>query len=95
MRENEIDVLLAADEHRFSPINQESRKGISEIEGKAARVAAKKRGQRLSFKPGNQESTLPELVNEIVVVLVRADPKPDDEITVPMRNSAIVISDSH
>jgi len=31
---------------------QESRKGISEIEGKAARVAAKKRGLRLSFKAG-------------------------------------------
>jgi hypothetical protein len=76
-------------------MNQESRKGISEIEGKAARVAAKKRGQRLSFKPGNQESTLPELVNEIVVVLVRADPKPDDQIAVLLRNSAIVISDSY
>jgi hypothetical protein len=31
---------------------QESRKGISEIEGKAARIAAKKRGLRLSFKTG-------------------------------------------
>ena len=76
-------------------MNQESRKGISEIEGKAARVAAKKRGQRLSFKPGNQESILPELVNEIVVVLVRADPKPDDEIAAFLRNSAIVVADSH
>jgi len=76
-------------------MNQESRKGISEIEGKAARVAAKKRGQRLSFKPGNQESTLPELVNEIVVVLVRADPKPDDEVAVFLRNGAIVIADSY
>ena len=36
--------------------NLESRKGISEIEGKAAAVAAKKRGQRLSFKTMNQES---------------------------------------
>jgi hypothetical protein len=26
---------------------------MSEIEGKAARVAAKERGQRLSFNPGN------------------------------------------
>ena len=32
------------------------RKGISEIEGKAVRVAAKKRGQRLSFKVGTQET---------------------------------------
>jgi hypothetical protein len=31
---------------------QESRKGIAQIEGKAARVAAKKRGLRLSFKAG-------------------------------------------
>ncbi len=29
---------------------QEPRNGISEIEGKAAKVAAKERGQRLSFK---------------------------------------------
>jgi len=29
---------------------QEPRKGISEIEGKAAKVTAKERGQRLSFK---------------------------------------------
>ena len=76
-------------------MNQESRKGISEIEGKAARVAAKKRGQRLSFKPGNQESTLPELVNEIVVLLVRADPKPDDKIVMPLRDGTIMIADSH
>jgi hypothetical protein len=79
----------------FTRMNQESRKAISEIKGKAARVAAKKRGQRLSFKPGNQESTLPELVNEIVVVLVRADPKPDDEITMLLCNSTIMITDSH
>ena len=35
------------------------------------------------------------MVNEIVVVFVRADPKPDDEITVLLGNSAIVISDSY
>jgi len=39
--------------------NQEPRKGISEIEGKAVRVAAKKRGQRLSFKVGTQEALFP------------------------------------
>jgi hypothetical protein len=33
--------------------------------------------------------------NEVVVVFVRADPKPDDKIAVFLRNSAIVISDSH
>jgi len=36
----------------FEPGKQESRKGISEIEGKAARAAAKERGQRLSFNSG-------------------------------------------
>src|SRR6266581_2795217 len=46
--------ILATDEHRFTQMNQEPRKGSSEIEGKAARVAAKKRGQRLSFNPGTQ-----------------------------------------
>jgi hypothetical protein len=37
-------------------VNQESRNrgnGISEIEGKAARVAASERGQRVSFKTGD------------------------------------------
>jgi hypothetical protein len=37
-------------------VNQESRNrgnGISEIEGKAARVAASERGQRVSFKAGD------------------------------------------
>jgi len=37
-------------------VNQENRnrgKGISEIEGKAARVAASERGQRVSFKAGH------------------------------------------
>ncbi len=37
-------------------MNQESRNrgnGISEIEGKAARVAASERGQRVSFKAGD------------------------------------------
>jgi hypothetical protein len=29
-------------------------KGLSEIEGKAVRVAAKERGQRLSFKAGTR-----------------------------------------
>jgi len=36
----------------FEPGKQESRKGISEVEGKAARAAAKERGQRLSFNSG-------------------------------------------
>jgi hypothetical protein len=35
------------------------------------------------------------LVDEIVVLFVRADPKPDDEITVLLGNSAIVITDSY
>ena len=39
--------------------------------------------------------TLAKLSDEIIVIFVRADPKPDDEITVSLRNSAIVISDSH
>jgi len=44
---------LGAEEARiFQSGRQESRKGISEIEGKAARIAAKKRGLRLSFKAG-------------------------------------------
>jgi hypothetical protein len=37
-------------------VNQENRNrgnGISEIEGKAARVAASERGQRVSFKAGD------------------------------------------
>jgi hypothetical protein len=37
-------------------VNQENRNrgnGISEIEGKAARVAASERGQRVSFKTGD------------------------------------------
>jgi hypothetical protein len=37
-------------------VNQENRNrgnGISEIKGKAARVAASERGQRVSFKAGN------------------------------------------
>ena len=38
---------------------------------------------------------LPQLLDEVVVVFVRADPKPDDEIAVFLRNSAIVISDSY
>jgi len=33
---------------------QEPRKGISEMEGKTAKVAAKERGQRLSFKAGTR-----------------------------------------
>jgi len=44
---------LGSEEARiFQSGKQESRKGLSEIEGKAARVAAKKRGLRLSFKTG-------------------------------------------
>jgi len=38
---------------------------------------------------------LPQLLDEVVVVFVRADPKPDDEIAVFLRNSAIVIADSY
>jgi hypothetical protein len=35
------------------------------------------------------------LSHEVVVLFVRADPKPDNEIAVLLRNSAIVISDSN
>jgi hypothetical protein len=35
------------------------------------------------------------LSDEIVVVFVCADPKPDDEIAVLLCNSAIMIADSH
>jgi hypothetical protein len=38
---------------------------------------------------------LPQCPDEVVVVFVRADPKPDDEIAVLLCNSAIVIADSH
>ena len=39
--------------------------------------------------------TLAKLSDQSIVVFVRADPKPDDEIAVFLRNSAIVIADSH
>ena len=39
--------------------------------------------------------TLAKLSDQSIVVFVRADPKPDDEIAVFLRNSAIVISDSY
>ena len=39
--------------------------------------------------------TLAKLSGQTIVVFVRADPKPDDEIAVFLRNSAIMISDSH
>ena len=39
--------------------------------------------------------TLAKLSGQTIVVFVRADPKPDDEIAVFLRNSAIVISDSY
>jgi len=38
---------------------------------------------------------LTELVNESTIVFVRADPKPDDQIAMLLRKSAIVITDSH
>ena len=38
---------------------------------------------------------LSQLSHEVVVVFGRADPKRDDEITVLLGNSAIVIADSH
>jgi len=34
------------------------------------------------------------LSDEVVVVFVRTDPKPDHEIAVSLRNSAIVVADS-
>ena len=39
--------------------------------------------------------TLAKLSDQTIVVFVRADPKPDDEIVVFLRNSAIVIADSY
>ena len=39
--------------------------------------------------------TLAKLSGQTIVVFVRADPKPDDEIAVFLRNSAIVIADSY
>jgi hypothetical protein len=38
---------------------------------------------------------LPELSNQVVVVFLRADPKPDDQIAMLLGKSAIVITDSH
>ena len=38
---------------------------------------------------------LAKLSDQIVVVFVCADPKPDDQIPMLLRNSAIVISDSY
>ena len=48
---------LASNPKSFSNsfINQESRKGFAEIEGKVTRVGANECGQRASFKPGTQE----------------------------------------
>src|SRR6058998_3496959 len=40
------------------PVNRESRKGISEIEGKAVRVAASESGSRTSF---NRENGIPKM----------------------------------
>ena len=77
----------------------QSRKGISEIEGKAAKVAAKEREPRrnrwLRRDAARIAQRLPQLLDEVVVVFARADPKPDDDIAVFLRNSAIVISDSY
>ena|ERR1041385_222529 len=42
-----------------------------------------------------RDRQLSQLSNEIVVVFVRADPKPDHEITVLLGNDAIVIADSN
>ncbi len=39
--------------------------------------------------------TLAKLSDEIIVIFVRADPKPDDEIAVLLCNSAVMIADSH
>jgi len=41
-----------------------------------------------------RDNSLSQLSHEIVIVLVRADPKPDNEIVALLRNSAIVIADS-
>jgi hypothetical protein len=45
--------LIAPDYRDFESGNKESKKGISEIEGKAARVAASDGGSRASFNRGN------------------------------------------
>ena len=38
---------------------------------------------------------LAKLSDEIVIVFVRADPKPDDEIAMLLGNSTIMVADSH
>ena len=44
---------------------------------------------------GRVANRLPQLLDEIVVLFVCANPKPDDEIAVLLCNSTIVIADSH
>jgi hypothetical protein len=44
---------------------------------------------------GKSKWHLAQLSNQLVVVFVRADPKPDHEIAVLLCDSAIVIADSH
>jgi hypothetical protein len=50
--------LGAKNPGRHESGTHESRNGIFEIEGKVARVAAKERGERLSFKAGSEGSIL-------------------------------------
>jgi hypothetical protein len=53
METNGSQKVAAHAEKTRDEVEAKSRKGISEIEGKAARAAAKERRQGLSFKPGN------------------------------------------
>jgi hypothetical protein len=49
----------------------QSRKGISEIEGKAARAAASERGQRTSFNPNFRNSSWSRFSSEMFPLLFR------------------------
>ena len=51
--------------------------------------------RRIERNSAGVTNRLSKLLDEIVVFFVCADPKPDDEITVFLRNSAIVIPDSY
>jgi hypothetical protein len=44
---------------------------------------------------GKSKGHLAQLSNQLVVVFVRADPKPDHEIAMFLCNSAVMISKSH
>jgi hypothetical protein len=69
-------------ERKREPSEFQSRKGILGEKGKLQALA--RMVQQLS-----------QLSHEVVVVFVRANPEPDDEIAVTTRESAIMITDSN